>query len=227
MSECIQTECHIKQPSKVCLQCGTTVTDKWYTGPLCVRCYQRINYNRRDNTQFNAKRRQEYAANKDVLTIKRKSWSPEKRKHVADYNKQWRLKNAAYHAELKRRWNRAHPLKTLQGILKRRVRSAIRHYAKDANRNSFHRDAAIRELGCSLSFLKSYLQSLFKPGMSWDNHGVYGWHIDHIIPLSSFDLSDPMQFKKACHYTNLQPLWATENLKKSNKQSYQVCQVEY
>ncbi len=50
--------------------------------------------------------------------------------------------------------------------------------------------------------------------MTWDNHGLYGWHIDHVVPLSSFDLTDHKQVKKACHWFNLQPLWAKENLSK-------------
>lgn len=53
--------------------------------------------------------------------------------------------------------------------------------------------------------------------MSWDNWSLKGWHIDHIYPLSKFDLTDPKEFKKACHCTNLQPLWATENIIKSAK----------
>ena len=53
--------------------------------------------------------------------------------------------------------------------------------------------------------------------MTWDNYGVYGWHIDHILPLSIFNLSDRTQLLKACHYTNLQPLWAEENLKRGAK----------
>jgi hypothetical protein len=51
--------------------------------------------------------------------------------------------------------------------------------------------------------------------MSWENYGK--WHIDHIKPLSLFDLEDPEQLKQACHYTNLQPLWAEENIRKGNR----------
>jgi hypothetical protein len=71
-------------------------------------------------------------------------------------------------------------------------------------------------LGCSLDFLKDYLSNMFYDGMSWDNHGTL-WHIDHIKPCDSFDLSNMEQQRQCFHYSNLQPLWAKENLKKSNK----------
>jgi hypothetical protein len=72
-------------------------------------------------------------------------------------------------------------------------------------------------LSCTVDFLKRYLESKFKPGMTWENYGLYTWHIDHIKPCASFDLSDPEQQKQCFHYTNLQPLWATENLLKGRK----------
>ena len=67
-------------------------------------------------------------------------------------------------------------------------------------------------LGCSISFLKTYMSEKFKDGMTWDNHGE--WHIDHIKPCASFHLLDDEEQKKCFHYTNLQPLWASENLSK-------------
>lgn len=77
--------------------------------------------------------------------------------------------------------------------------------------------SAVNLLGCSLDTLKTYLESLWQPGMSWDNWSKDGWHIDHIRPLASFNLTDIEQLKQACHYTNLQPLWAKDNLVKSSK----------
>lgn len=70
-------------------------------------------------------------------------------------------------------------------------------------------------LGCSLEDLKSYLESKFEPGMTWQNYGE--WHIDHIEPLCKFDLTDQVQLKEACCYGNLQPLWKRDNLVKGGK----------
>lgn len=72
--------------------------------------------------------------------------------------------------------------------------------------------SVVRDLGCSIEALKEHLERQFQEGMTWDNYG--DWHIDHILPLSSFDLTDREQFLKACHYTNLQPLWKLDNLSK-------------
>ena len=71
-------------------------------------------------------------------------------------------------------------------------------------------------IGCSPNFLKEYLVSKFKEGMTLENYGYRGWHIDHIIPLSSAG-SDPEKMEKLCHYSNLQPLWWHENLSKGDK----------
>lgn len=70
--------------------------------------------------------------------------------------------------------------------------------------------------GCTLEDLKTHIESQFQPGMTWENHSKYGWHIDHIRPCASFDLSDQEQQKQCFHYTNLQPLWWKENLSKNS-----------
>ena len=66
-----------------------------------------------------------------------------------------------------------------------------------------------------------YIEKQFRPGMSWANWGNRTWHLDHKKPLDSFDLTDEIQFQAACHFSNYQPLWATENLQKHNKLDWQ------
>ena len=70
-------------------------------------------------------------------------------------------------------------------------------------------------LGCDYAVFKKYIEEQFQPGMTWDNHAVHGWHFDHIVPISSAKTEEDMY--RLNHYTNFQPLWAEENLKKSNK----------
>jgi hypothetical protein len=75
----------------------------------------------------------------------------------------------------------------------------------------------IELLGCNKDIFIKHIEQQFKEGMSWSNYGIKGWQIDHIKPLSSFDLTNEEELKNACHYTNLQPLWWSDNLKKGNK----------
>ena len=72
-------------------------------------------------------------------------------------------------------------------------------------------------LGCTYEEARAHIEAQFTEGMSWDKMGLHGIHIDHIRPCASFDLSDPEQQRECFHYTNLQPLWAEDNLKKSDK----------
>ena len=69
-------------------------------------------------------------------------------------------------------------------------------------------------LGCTIPQFKAYIESLWKPGMSWKNYGVHGWHLDHIVPESSFDMQNDEEVKKCFHHRNYQPLWADENIRK-------------
>jgi hypothetical protein len=71
-------------------------------------------------------------------------------------------------------------------------------------------------IGCTISEARKYIETLWLPGMSWDNHTKKGWHIDHIRPCASFDLTDPEQQKICFHYTNLQPLWWNNNISKNS-----------
>jgi hypothetical protein len=71
------------------------------------------------------------------------------------------------------------------------------------------------DVGCSIEALRGYLERLFLAGMSWENYGE--WQVDHRVAISRFDLADPVQVLKAMHFTNLQPMWASENASKGAK----------
>ena len=86
-----------------------------------------------------------------------------------------------------------------------------------AIKRGYKAGSAVDDLGCSVESFKSYIEGLLQPGMTWANYSPRGWHLDHKVPLASFDLTDREQFLKACHYTNLQPLWAVDNIKKGDK----------
>lgn len=75
--------------------------------------------------------------------------------------------------------------------------------------------SAVRDLGCSIQDLMRRLELQFKPRMTWLNYGK--WHIDHIKALANFDLTDSEQVKLACHFSNLQPMWAAENISKGDR----------
>jgi hypothetical protein len=94
--------------------------------------------------------------------------------------------------------------------LSNRIKKALKGYNKGSSRT-------IKLIGCSIAELKKHLEKQFLPSMTWENHNIKGWHIDHIRPISSFNLSDPEQQKICFHYSNLQPLWAEDNLRKNKK----------
>jgi len=108
------------------------------------------------------------------------------------------------------RKNRYHS--DIQYKLRDNLRSRLRKFKNRAG-------SAIRDLGCSVEFLKQYLEQKFIEGMSWENHGNKEgqWSIDHIIALSTVDLTNREQFLRVAHYTNLQPMWHIDNIQKGTK----------
>ena len=89
-------------------------------------------------------------------------------------------------------------------------------------KNNQKTGSAVGELGCTIDEFKVYIENKFQEGMSWENWKHDGWHLDHIKPLSSFDLTDREQFLEACHYTNLQPLWGWQNMQKHDKINWKL-----
>jgi len=147
--------------------------------------------------------------NKDKIREYQRIWQSNNKYQAKEYSRNNRDKAR----KRQREYCRNKRYTDIQYKLSCIIRSRLKHSLRLKPRVS----SAIKELGCTLEELKLHLEAQFQPGMTWDNRGFYGWHIDHIKPLASFDLTDPEQFKQACHYSNLQPLWATDNLSKGAK----------
>ena len=152
-----------------------------------------------------------YQINKEKSAQSGKDYRENHPQRVRRINKQWK----SCHQEEARTYARRRYTQDIQF----KLRAVLRARLKAAIKGNCKIGSAVKDLGCPIAELKIHLESKFLSGMSWDNwgRGREKWHIDHIIPLSFFDLSDLEQLKKACHYTNLQPLWELDNLKKGDK----------
>lgn len=95
-----------------------------------------------------------------------------------------------------------------------RLACSLRARTTHAIKRGHKGGSAVRDLGCTLEEFKSYIESKWQFGMTWENWSQRGWHLDHIIPLCAFDLTDREQYLKAVHYTNIQPLWSRDNIAK-------------
>lgn len=125
-----------------------------------------------------------------------------------DHYKKWRQDNKDLVNEYRKNKLKSDINFKIKAYLRTRLSTLIK-------RNKTNKvDSTLKLLGCSLKDFKTYLQSKFTLGMSWENYGKFGWHIDHIKPCASFDLTKEEDQRKCFHYTNLQPLWAKDNLKK-------------
>lgn len=175
--------------------------------------------------------------NKEKIAIRGKIYHKKNKEKIDEKNKEWRLKNKSrlsatkklyyfenkekisiYKREYEKNKILTDPVFKLTKNIRRRILLALE--GKDKA------ESTLNLLGCTIPELRKYLEFQFTHGMNWGNHNFYGWHIDHVQPCASFDLSDPEQQKQCFHYSNLQPLWATDNLKKGSfykGKSYRVC----
>jgi hypothetical protein len=165
----------------------------------CSRCR-----GEKDGSEFGKNR-----AHADGLQNQCKLCQRQSRRDSYARNAKRELEAVKRHRRTRPAWLKVHLNKT--GIkLGNRLRARLYQAIKKAARAG----SAVRDLGCSIKELRAHLEARFQPGMSWENWSPTGWHIDHIRPLASFDLTQRDQLLLACHYTNLQPLWAPENVRK-------------
>lgn len=168
----------------------------------CKSQYRKKYYSKNKSKEY-------YSENKERKIELDKKYYLENKEAICRRKKMWTRKN-------RDRINRRHA-ERMKNDLQYRLNRAIRSRFNQAYRKGYKGGVAIQYLGCNLAYFKIYLENMFLNNMNWDNYGVNGWHIDHIKPLSSFDLENPEEVKIACHYTNLQPLWASDNLSKGAK----------
>lgn len=172
--------------------------------------------------------------NPEKVLEQQRKWRFENPEWVNEINrKNYIKKGKKYHSNRRKKWleKNSEKIKEYRENYKSRKRERRKERREsdplfnivNRVRNRLHKYLNIREItkknktfdivGCTPTFLKEYLEKQFKDGMSWENRSE--WHIDHIIPLSSAETEEELY--ELCHYTNLQPLWAEENMKKSDK----------
>lgn len=126
---------------------------------------------------------------------------------IAAYNKEWQSANRAI--------NRIKEKNKMNSNPKLRILRSLRTRLVGATKGICFSESTKGLLGCSMEQFHFHLESLFKPGMSFENYGK--WHVDHKIPCANFDLTYPDQRAKCFHYSNLQPLWAMDNFIKNRR----------
>ena len=182
------------------------------------------------NREVLAERSKEYRRkNKDLIKKRAREYEEANKEAIAEYKREYYQKNKQAFTRRRRKWYKENrelttkrnkekykkdPLFKIARLLRGRLGQAMVGNLKAAPTREL--------LGCTYKHARQHIESQFTDGMSWDNHGMHGWHIDHVIPCASFDLTDPEQQKECFHYTNLQPLWAEDNLKKSDKLPHQL-----
>jgi hypothetical protein len=151
---------------------------------------------------------------KEQKKIKRKEWltTEKQREYNKKYNDKLKESNPMEFYRRRRSYGKKQmekPLNRIKANFRNRFKDQFRFYRRTK------KDSMSSMIGCSWAFFASWLESKFTKKMKWQNYGSY-WHVDHIEPLASFDHSDDEHIRKAWHYTNLRPLEAKANMRKSD-----------
>ena len=150
-----------------------------------------------------------YQKNKEIISIRGKDKRKNNKEEIKSRRIKYYQKNKQKISSRLRNRRKTDYLFKMKESIRSRTHSAFK--ASRWSKNSGN----IEMLGCTYEEAFKHIENQFTEGMSWDNHSLFGWHIDHIIPLASAKTEE--ELIKLCHYTNLQPLWAEENLSKGDK----------
>ncbi|HUS51736.1 MAG TPA: hypothetical protein VMZ91_16330 [Candidatus Paceibacterota bacterium] len=159
---------------------------------------------------------------KNCMKRYRKEYYEKNKKITQKYNKKWLKDNKDKRKKYLKTWYKTYK-KRRNRLLKEKRKTDIgfklTHNLRVRLSITLKRNnksiTTKKMIGCSIDYLKRHLKKQFKKGMTWENYGK--WHVDHIRPISSFDLSKKDEQRKCFNYKNLQPLWAEENLRKGGK----------
>ena len=240
MKQC-KGEC--KKNKEIC-EFGTHKSTKDGLRPKCKDCVKLYNqkYAKRNKEKIAKRNKDHYKNNKERILKKSNEYYDNNKEKIGKRFKEYHIKNIedihqknkeyrknnkeklskigkiyrATRKEVKKKYDKEYR-KTKKNDCLYRLPRNLRSRLHSAIKNNYKSGSAVKDLGCSIQELKVHLEEQFQPGMTWDNWSHNGWHIDHIKPLASFDLAKREQLLEACNYNNLQPLWAKDNQKKSNK----------
>jgi hypothetical protein len=166
--------------------------------------------------ECNSNRGKTYRKNNPEKVKKRSElWAKSNPEKVREKEKRYIIKNKEKHLKRRREYEKKRKSNDIAFKLKSNYSSLLSRVFK--NYGVKKPKKTIELLGCEIHFFKEYIGKKLKDGMTFENYGK--WHIDHIIPLSSAG-DDLNKLKDLCYYTNLQPLWAIDNIRKSNKITY-------
>ena len=158
----------------------------------------------------NEKTKKNYHDNRDKHLKRMASFRQNNKAHVAKRDAASYQRSKAKRTAHKKKKYQIDVKFKLEMVLRSRIHKVMKQ------KNIVKQNRSIELLGCSVTDYKKYLENTFEDGMSWKNYGVE-WHIDHIKPLASFDLTDAEQQKLAFNFKNTQALWKADNLSKGAK----------
>jgi len=218
---------------KICKRCGIAKTlDEFrqykgrkgilYRRGRCIICEREedAEYKRKYSDKIKLSNRKSKAKRKEQIKIYNKEYHEKNKVKLNEKRRIWRLNPA--HNEKKREYMRKYyikkqkrdPLYALNKSISLYIRETLKNNG-GSKKNRHWEDV----VGYTVLELRKHLEKQFIDGMSWDNYGTDGWHIDHIIPVAVFNYSSPehIDFKRCWSLSNLQPLWAKDNLSKGKK----------
>jgi len=168
---------------------------RWYAANREKQLAVKAEYRKANAEKLREDSARWYQANK----VKKRAWS-----------KRWLENNRDKDREYRRRRQQerlvSDPQFKIERVLRNRFRNAVGRGQKTGS--------VVALLGCTIAEFLTHIETQWTVGMLWETHGNRGWHLDHIVPLTAFDLTDTEQLARACHYTNFQPLWWRDNISK-------------